>query len=437
MGAVVMKALLLETTGTLRDLRGASVGIGALALGLLAPSEAWAQCTDNFNVIVPVGIGFAAASTFPIASSVNAFISTINTMNTAFLTTTSAFVSAPANPRPDQPGGGVWARTVAGSTDSDTSSTGNLDISKTALPFQITGTQKCNTSITQDYWGYQAGADFSILNHAGTGENWHWGVTGGSLQAWSRDTTPGGTFVNPNFPGVPLTTLPGDLKVSTEVPYVGVYTAYTKGNFFADAQLRFDFYQNAISEVLSGLSGRGLDAHGVSTTYNAGYHVPLQSGWFVEPSAGFVWSRVSIDSLSLAVPGVLPVPVKGIVTFGDIESDLGRGSFTIGNTFTHAGVTWQPYFTASVFHEFDGNATATGLLAGNSNPLIDGATATSHTTGGVGTYGQYALGTVAVLGNSGWLGYVRGDYRKGDDIEGWGITGGLRYQLNPVSAPLK
>ena len=100
-------------------------------------------------------------------------------------------------------------------------------------------------------------------------------------------------------------------------------------------------------------------------------------------------------------------------------------------------MTWQPYFTASVFHEFDGNATATGLLAGNSNPLIDGATATSHTTGGVGTYGQYALGTVAVLGNSGWLGYVRGDYRKGDDIEGWGITGGLRYQLNPVSAPLK
>jgi len=49
----------------------------------------------------------------------------------------------------------------------------------------------------------------------------------------------------------------------------------------------------------------------------------------------------------------------------------------------------------------------------------------------VGTYGQFALGTAAVFGNSGWLGYGRVDYRTGENIEGWSVTGGLRYQFTP------
>jgi len=30
--------------------------------------------------------------------------------------------------------------------------------------------------------------------------------------------------------------------------------------------------------------------------------------------------------------------------------------------------------------------------------------------------------------DTGWLGYLRVDYRKGDNIDGWGVNGGLRYQ---------
>ena len=36
-----------------------------------------------------------------------------------------------------------------------------------------------------------------------------------------------------------------------------------------------------------------------------------------------------------------------------------------------------------------------------------------------------------MLGNSGWLSYVRGDYRIGENIEGWGMNAGLRYQFSP------
>jgi hypothetical protein len=47
----------------------------------------------------------------------------------------------------------------------------------------------------------------------------------------------------------------------------------------------------------------------------------------------------------------------------------------------------------------------------------------------VGTFGQFGLGTAAQLANTGWLGFVRADYRTGDDIHGWDVTGGIRYQF--------
>jgi autotransporter-like protein len=434
--------------------KSALLGSAALIAALSASSGAWAQCSDNFGVngggLVSVsnnGIG-AAGQFSPLGSSMNAFISTMNTMNTAFLTTTSAFVSAPGNPRPNQLGGGVWGRDVFGSNEASSTSTATLDLTnvRPTSPGAIggpgtvvTGAQNCRSSIEQKYGGYQVGADWSILNHGGTGANWHGGITAGAMQLRTRDVTPSApsTFSLLNIPG---TSPAGDLFNTSEVTFVGIYSAYTRGGFFADGLLRFDFYQNSLSEFMSGLSDKGVDARSVSLTYNTGYHMPLHSGWFVEPSAGFVWSNLSINSLS--VPGSPAgsgfIVQRGTVSFSDIESELGRASFTVGRTFTHAGVTWQPYFTASVFHEFNGDASATSLIAGSGNPNLDNATLTARSSGGVGTYGQYALGTAAVLGNSGWLSYVRADYRNGDRIEGWGVSAGLRYQFNPVrSEPLK
>jgi len=36
--------------------------------------------------------------------------------------------------------------------------------------------------------------------------------------------------------------------------------------------------------------------------------------------------------------------------------------------------------------------------------------------------------------NTGWVSYLRGDYRTGDNIEGWSVNGGLRYQFAPDPA---
>jgi opacity protein-like surface antigen len=424
------------TTRLLAARKGATLGSAALALAMLGSNGAWAQCTDNFNYVGAIGGGgFVPIAQFlPLGrgSSLSALTSTINTVNTAFLTSTTAFVSAPGAPQPDQQGGGVWGRVIAGTADTSTNSTATLDVSRVtpAIP-PATGTQSCNTKTRQDYWGYQVGHDFSILNGGGTGANLHWGVTAGYLEARTKDITPAGSFFQPNS-GITFATPAGTFREESQVPFVGLYTAFTKGNFALDAQARVDFYQSTLSDSLNGLSGQRLDAQGFSLTGNAAYNIPLGSGWFIEPSGGVVWSRVEIDPLNVSgIPTPTNVISRGTVTIDDIESVLGRASFSVGKTITGGRIVWQPYFTASVFHEFKGDVTARSLLTGTNNPNIDGFQLTMHSSGGIGTYGQFALGTAAVIANTGWLGYGRLDYRTGDNIDGWSVNAGLRYQFTP------
>jgi opacity protein-like surface antigen len=425
------------------------VGSATLLMGLLGSSAAWAQCSDNFSVLgnlsgqhVPAGLFFPLGG----GSSLNALTSTINTVNTAFLTSTSALVSAPGSPQPDQQGGGIWGRAIGGEVEAKSTSLSTLDLSAVGSGHP-TGAQTCHTTVRQDYAGYQLGHDISILNSGGTGINWHWGVTAGYLEARTRDVTPGGSFTNPNFPGF-LATQPGDFSQTSQVPFAGIYTAFTKGNFFADAQARWDFYQNSLTAPSNGVSDQPLNARGFSLTGGAGYQIPLQHNWFIEPGAGVIWSNVGVDDLNVAgsngVPAVGPHSVvfsqflqSGNVHIDDITSVLGRASLSVGTSFTNGPITWSPFFTASVFHEFAGDvrATATILGTGNAANLPDGSILNTKSTGGVGTYAQFALGTSAVLGNTGWLGYARADYRIGDNIDGFSVNTGLRYQFNPAPRP--
>ncbi len=420
-------------------------GGAALLAGVFAASSAWAQCTDNFNVaFFKNGVPEATQNALPLGkgASIPVFLSTINTVNTAFLTQTTAFVSAPGNPQPDQQGSGVWGRVIAGTVDTDTHSTGKLDLTNyTGGNTPVTGTQKCSSTARQDYWAYQVGHDISILNGGGTGANWHFGVTAGYFESRTKDITPGSNYTNPAFPGTVFSSPAGDFKADSEVPFVGLYTAFTKGSFFMDGQVRWDFFQNSLTDANNGLRGQELDATGVSLTGNIGYNHALGNGWFLEPSGGVVWSRVSVNPLS--VPG-FPLAggrfAAGTVTIDDIDSVLGRLSLRVGTNFTSGGLAWQPFFTASVFHEFASDVVARSVTSGNNDPgctpnvnctvVLDGA-AMTITTSRIGTYAQLGLGAAAAVLNTGWLGYARVDYKTGEDVEGWNFNAGLRYQFSP------
>jgi len=390
---------------------------GILLLTTLSATAAHAQCT---------AVGMNPPQSFPTETAVtavagaSAYVGTvaasIHSANTAFLAQSTAFVGAPPNPVPDQPGGGIWARGVGGHSTFDTTATaGNISFGT-----PVAGNVVCNTRTLADFAGLQLGADIARLNIGGW--NVHTGSTIGYLGLKAKDGTPSG--LNP----------PASFSDSLQIPFAGLYFAASKGGFLIDGQVRWTFFQNDVSDSNHGMSGQRFDARSVSVTGNVGYNYNLGNQWFVEPSAGFIWSRTQVDTMN--VPGTLVYGFGGVppwtLAVKDIDSTLGRLSMRVGTTVAYDNVVLQPFASASVFHEFQGRVTSslTSDFAAIGMPLTPTLSSTVSVTS-PGTYGQFGLGVAAQALNSGWVSYLRGDYRKGDSIEGWSLNGGVRYQFVP------
>ena len=403
----------MNRIGTTR--KTALLGGSALLLVMFA-SQAQAQCVATGDFAATI-----AADITPIArgGSVNSLVSVLNTTGTAFLNQTNAFIGAPANPQPNQVGGGVWGRGVGGRVD--TEATGVATAGIVGGP-ALLGNVTCDTKTRTEFTGFQVGADLARLNVGGW--NLHGGVTAGYVEFDAKDITPGGGTFSGNF----------------QVPFAGVYGAATYGGFYVDAQLRWDFYRNNINDAASGVFNQTFNANGITFSANAGYNYGFGNGWFIEPSGGLIWSRTEVDPFNVSGTFILGnnqgiVPPSSL-QISDIESLLGRLSLRVGTTVQAGSFLLQPFATASVFHEFEGNVTtnfvtnfgAIGL--GGLLPDLRGQLSTDR----IGTYEQFSVGIAGLLQNTGWLGYVRFDYRTGDRVEGWQASGGIRYQFTPELA---
>jgi outer membrane autotransporter protein len=328
-------------------------------------------------------------------------------MDTAFLAQGSAFVTSPASQNPDQPFAGLWSRLVGG--QATTSSTGTVNGAQVfSLP--VPGTTTCVSNVRQQYGGVQVGADVGRLNFGASGANIHFGVTGGYALSNSSDNS------------VPT-------SAEVQAIFVGGYATLTKGSFFADLMVRGNFYQiqQLESSFLEEHSG-GFNANGISVSGSAGYNFAIaNSSWFVEPSAGFVYSVVKSDQW--IIPGNSPVGgfvSPGTVKFDDIKSTLGRLGVRFGTNVNFGNVDVQPFVTASLWHEFEGSSAANynGISGGQSTVFQVSSTR-------LGTYTQYSAGASARLANTAWAGYARLDIREGSNLQGIGMNGGLRYSFTP------
>ena len=242
-------------------------------------------------------------------ASLNAVVSTMNTVNTAFLLPSSAFVAGRGNAQPGDIGGGVWGRAVVGSVDTKSATSGTIDTSqvKPALGFgvpTIPGSGTCRGTLHENYVGYQFGFDLATLNIGRSGANLHFGLTAGYFNSKLKDATPG---ADEPSSGTILFSPPGSFRSDTQVPFLGLYTVFTQGNFFADGQVRQDFYLMRLTDALNGLADQSQLARGVSLGGNAGYKIPLPSQWFIEPSGGVVWSHVQVELDKHARLGVISV----------------------------------------------------------------------------------------------------------------------------------
>jgi outer membrane autotransporter protein len=380
-------------------------------------------------------------------------MSAVNTVNTAFLTQTSAFIGSPANPNPNQEFGGIWDRAIAGqaTTKNTSASTGSSTfLANGAAPafFLGTSTGACNTTTQVDYAGNQVGVDLARLK-LGDGEtNVYFGATTGYVGARARDTSANGIQTAPGL--FPFTVpLPADFSSQFQVPFVGAYGALTRGGFFVDAQLLASFYQMELSSPSDSLFAQRLNAQSLSVNSNLGYHYDTGwNNWFVEPSVGVNWSRVQVDPLNVSgnlqiinSAAVQSIISPATVQVDDINSVLGRIGVRVGTTGTWGNVAITPFATAALWHEFAGNVTATQAgvfsgLVGNGfvpgSPLQPLQTTGSISVNRIGTYGQFGAGVAWQFIGTGWLGYARFDLREGENITAIGFNGGLRYQFDPA-----
>jgi hypothetical protein len=214
----------------------------------------------------------------------------------------------------------------------------------------LSGSSTCNTKTQLNFSGVQIGTDVAQLNWDGW--NLHGGSTLGYLGANANDFASGGSFND-----------------TLQVPFVGLYGAATKGGFFVDGQARWSYYQNKITDTTNGVFSQNLDARGFSVNGNIGYNYGFADTWFIEPSAGFLWSKVSVDPFETSsTAGLATSPgigTPGTVSINNLYSTLGRVSLRVGTSFTTDNWVLQPFATVSGFREFVGNnsATFTGSLA--------------------------------------------------------------------------
>jgi outer membrane autotransporter protein len=413
-------------------------GAAATAVTLAGSSGVWAQTCGALPITIPGTTfpneipGFASG-----LSAANAIGGSITAANTAFLTQSTAFVGAPANPPANSQGSGVWVRGVAG--DLNISSTMAVTATETSVPGTGTGATNCASQFHTNFAGYQLGQDIARLNLDGW--NIHFGTTAGFLE--SR-----GTITNGNANILNNTPLAGAFGSTTEAPFVGTYAAVTKGGFFADGLVRFDYYESTFNSPSAGLFNQTLDAHGFAVAGSTGYNYPIpNSKWFIEPSGGLIYSRDKVNPFQVANPTFGDTLFNnglfsGTTQINDITSLIGRVGLRVGTTIETNRVVWQPFVAASVWHEFDGTVTGTYTSCPNCF-FFAGAPANlsaSFNQSSIGTFGQYSVGISGQVIGTGWLGFARVDYRDGPNLNGWDGVAGLRYQYTPeqvASMPVK
>ncbi|WP_156964611.1 autotransporter domain-containing protein [Methylocapsa aurea] len=339
------------------------------------------QTPGDYFLTSQVNAGAAGATPTSISAILTA-------LNTGFFQNASAFVSEPPNPERNQINGGPWIRVAAGQNDVSS-------IASAQNPNGITSAQE---KVRTSFNGFQTGLDLGVANVEGTGWNTHLGVTAGQVLLRTNDL-----YAN-------------NVNSNVQVPFMGIYGAVTGHGFFGDFLIREDFYGMKLNNPAASLAGSNLNGKAFAANVSAGYRFDLPSSWFVEPSAAFMYSNLHIDTLRVGLDS------SQNLVFDPFASKLGRFGVRVGTTVVldRFQLALQPFLSGSVWREFAGSTVTNFNVGPTLVPLTDTR---------IGTFGQIGLGVSGQVLNSGFLGFVRGDYRFGANITGYALVAGLRYQF--------
>ena len=293
---------------------------------------------------------------------------------------------------------GVWSRGGAESMTTETTSTGGGAFYSSSVDSRF------QTSLG----GVQFGLDGGIYNINASGMNAHVGVTGGD--AW------GYSSLNRSSDPSALLNVSG----SASMPFVGVYAAVTGLGFAGEASWRHNSFDMNLNNANLGLNGAQLNANGDTFTVDGSYTQPLFYNLFATPSAAVFVSNTGISNLN-ASPWVAP---NTWFAFDNLNNTLLRVGLRIGTVYSYNdNLQVQPYVSGDFWHEFDG-ATTTNFYQYSTAGL---STVPGIYSTGVGSFGQFAMGFSTQSPKSGFTSFVQANLQTGSNIQGWGLTAGLRY----------
>ena len=332
-----------------------------------------------------------------VASPANQISALITGLNTSFFQNATAFLGSPANPTPNMLYGGVWSRGGGAEITTETTSTGGGYYAGSA-------DSRFQTSLG----GVQFGIDEGVYNINASGINAHLGITGGQVWGYS-------TLNRSNDPYALL-----NVSGNAGMPFYGLYAAVTGQGFAGTVQWRHNAFDMNLNNADLGLYNTSLHASGNTFSADAAYTVPLAYNFFVTPSAAVFVSNTSINDL-YASPFVAP---GTWFSFDNLNNTLLRAGLRVGTVYPfNDNMVVQPYVSGNFWHEFDGTTTTRfNQLSSAGLSTLPGISST-----GVGTFGQFSIGFSTQSPKSGFTSFVQADLQTGSNIQGWGLTAGLRY----------
>jgi hypothetical protein len=330
-----------------------------------------------------------------ITAPLTSILAAVASLDASFHQPASALVASAQGVDPNKWTGGVWSRVSGG--QNQVQSTGSDVFAG------VTSTTALQTQTI--FRGIQAGIDTGALNIAGSGWNGHFGITGGEVTATAAAQQVQQTTFFPS-------------TIDFKVPFLGLYGVVTNGTFFADFTVRHDFYSLDVTSPVAGLNKTAVGGHSNSASASLGYHTAFGS-FVVEPSIGLSYTQSEFDNI--VVNG------NSLLQFDQVKSLLGRASLRLADTLKPMDrLVLQPFVVGTVWHEFAGDSTGRYVndFAATTAAVVPVA------VDRVGTFGQVGVGISGQLIDTGFLGFVRGDVRFGEKINGFGVVGGARYTFN-------
>ncbi|MEL6678380.1 MAG: autotransporter outer membrane beta-barrel domain-containing protein [Pseudomonadota bacterium] len=323
----------------------------------------------------------------------------------------SPFVTGLAFEDPGNPcGEGLWARGVGGQANG----IGRVDAANSSD----------KVTLTAGYAGLQAGIDFGCYNRSFN----DFDVAGGVIFGNNIGSTEQPIFgIDNTDPINPVSRRDSTTTIDFNQRYVGAYGTLARGGFAAEVQYRAEFTEfRADNTVIGGGTGVALDnerfssfANTISGSVSNAFQLG-QTNWAISPTAGASYTAQSTDTIQFSDGSTLRLL--------DSTTEVLFGGATLSRAVIGSDGTTRTsqFITATVYENLSDE-----LISIFEEPGQPAEGVSSET---LGRYGEISAGISFLKVYDEGLrprqlnASLRGDFRIGERVDSWGLTGQIRWQ---------